>query len=64
MIQRIVDWALGQRLVVLVGAAGTLAGGYLALRGLPVDAFPDVSPVLVQVITESQGSRRRKSRRW
>ncbi len=55
MIQRIVDWALGQRLLVLVGAAGLLGGGILALRGLPVDAFPDVSPVLVQVITESPG---------
>jgi len=55
MIQRIVDWALGQRLLVLVGALGLLGGGVLALRGLPVDAFPDVSPVLVQVITESPG---------
>jgi cobalt-zinc-cadmium resistance protein CzcA len=55
MIQRIVDWALGQRLLVLVGAVGLLGGGVLALRGLPVDAFPDVSPVLVQVITESPG---------
>lgn len=55
MIQRIVDWALGQRLLVLVGAAGVIGGGILALRGLPVDAFPDVSPVLVQVMTESPG---------
>ena len=55
MISRIVDWSLGQRLVVLLGAAGIIAGGYVALRKLPVDAFPDVSPVLVQVITESPG---------
>ena len=55
MIQRIVDWALGQRLLVLVGAAGLLGVGIVAFRGLPVDAFPDVSPVLVQVITESPG---------
>ncbi len=55
MIARVVDWALGQRLLVLVASAGVLGGGYLALRGLPVDAFPDVSPVLVQVVTESPG---------
>ena len=55
MIQRIVDWALGQRLLVLVGTAGVLGAGVVAFRGLPVDAFPDVSPVLVQVITESPG---------
>ncbi len=55
MIQRIVDWALGQRLLVLVAAGAVIGGGALALRGLPVDAFPDVSPVLVQVSTESPG---------
>ncbi|MDZ4862264.1 MAG: CusA/CzcA family heavy metal efflux RND transporter [Gemmatimonadota bacterium] len=55
MITAIVDWALNQRLLVLVGSAGIIGGGYLALRGLPVDAFPDVSPVLVQVITEAPG---------
>jgi cobalt-zinc-cadmium resistance protein CzcA len=55
MITRIVDWALGQKLLVLAGALGVAGAGYLALRQLPVDAFPDVSPVLVQVITESQG---------
>lgn len=55
MIARIVDWAFGQRLVVLMGSAAIVVGGVVALRGLPVDAFPDVSPVLVQVFTESPG---------
>lgn len=55
MIRRIVDWALGQRLLVIVGTLGVLGGGYAAMRRLPVDAFPDVSPVLVQVTTESPG---------
>ena len=55
MISRIVDWALGQRLIVLVASGILVAGGLLALKGLPVDAFPDVSPVLVQVVTESPG---------
>ena len=55
MINGVIDWALNQRLLVLVGALGIAGGGYLALRSLPVDAFPDVSPVLVQVITETPG---------
>lgn len=55
MIKAIIDWALSQRLLVLVGAFGLLGGGYIAVRGLPVDAFPDVSPVLVQVLTEAPG---------
>lgn len=55
MIARLVEWALQQRLLVLLGAFGIFAGGFIALRGLAVDAFPDVSPVLVQVTTESPG---------
>ncbi len=55
MIRGIVDWSLRQRLLVMLGALGVVAGGGVALRTLPVDAFPDVSPVLVQVMTESPG---------
>jgi cobalt-zinc-cadmium resistance protein CzcA len=55
IIQRIVDWALHQRLMVVLGSLGIVVGGIAALRALPVDAFPDVSPVLVQVVTESPG---------
>jgi len=55
MISRIVDFALNQRLLVLL-AALTIAGlGVQSARTLPVDAFPDVSPVLVQILTESPG---------
>ena len=53
MISRLVEWALTQRLLVVLGALGIVGGGYLAVQGLAVDAFPDVSPVLVQVTTES-----------
>ena len=55
MIRRVVDWALSQPLLVIVSALAVLGGGFYAMRGLPVDAFPDVSPVLVQVATESPG---------
>ena len=55
MIERIVDWALGQRVLVVAGSLGVAIAGFAAMRGLPVDAFPDVSPVLVQVMTESPG---------
>ena len=55
MITAIIDWSLRQRLLVIIGAIGICAAGLVALRGLPVDAFPDVSPVLVQVVTEAPG---------
>lgn len=44
-----------QRLLVCVLAIGLLAGGVQAYRDLPVDAFPDVSPTLVQIFTETEG---------
>lgn len=47
--------AIRHRLIILVLALGVLAAGAFSYRSLPVDAFPDVTPVLVQVFTETQG---------
>lgn len=55
MIDRIIESALRNRLLVALLALGILGGGMYALRTLPIDAFPDVSPVLVQVITVPPG---------
>lgn len=55
MIDRILEFSLRNRLLIVLFALGILGVGALALARLPIDAFPDVSPVLVQVITESPG---------
>jgi cobalt-zinc-cadmium resistance protein CzcA len=55
MIDRIIELALRNRLLVALFAVGTLGGGAYALTKLPIDAFPDVSPVLVQAITVTPG---------
>ena len=55
MIDRILEFSLKNRLLIILFSVGILGGGALALVRLPIDAFPDVSPVLVQVITESPG---------
>ena len=55
MIDRILSFSLRNRMLVLLLALGVLGGGALALTKLPIDAFPDVSPVLVQVITVTPG---------
>ncbi len=55
MIDRILEFSLKNRLFVVLLSIGVLLGGVFALAKLPIDAFPDVSPVLVQVITESPG---------
>ena len=51
MIERLIRTSLEQRLIVLFAVLGLIVGGVAAFRHLPIDAFPDVTPVQVQVIT-------------
>ncbi|MFB9375052.1 efflux RND transporter permease subunit [Algimonas porphyrae] len=45
----------GGRLLAVIAALALTLGGLFAFRALPVDAFPDVTPSLVQVFTETEG---------
>ncbi|MEX2500344.1 MAG: efflux RND transporter permease subunit [Wenzhouxiangellaceae bacterium] len=55
MIDRIIAWSLGNRLLVLVLAVGLLGwGGWSALRA-PVDVFPDLTAPTVTVVVEAHG---------
>lgn len=51
MIDRMVGFSLSQRLLILLAVAALVVAGVFAFRHLPIDAFPDVTPVQVQVIT-------------
>jgi cobalt-zinc-cadmium resistance protein CzcA len=51
MIGKIIDYVLHHRAVVLVFAAVFVAFGVGAYRELPVEAYPDVTNVSVQIIT-------------
>ena len=55
MIDKIIGIALRNELFVGVLAVLVMAAGYYSYRQLPVDAFPDVSPNLVQVFTVTEG---------
>jgi cobalt-zinc-cadmium resistance protein CzcA len=55
MVERIIDFALRQRLLVLVVVLTLAVAGAWAYVRLPVDAYPDISPALVQVFTETEG---------
>ncbi|RKZ15158.1 CusA/CzcA family heavy metal efflux RND transporter, partial [bacterium] len=55
MLDRLIEIGLRNRLLVLVMAILVMAAGWRAYTGLPVDAFPDVSPNLVQVFTVTEG---------
>lgn len=51
MLSRIIDWALTHRFIVILVWVGIAAAGVLAFQRLPIDAFPDTTPVQVQVNT-------------
>ena len=55
MIDRIIQLSLRNRPLLLVFGFMIMAGGYFSYKQLPVDAFPDVSPNLVQVFTITEG---------
>lgn len=55
MLERLIDIALRAKLMVVVLVLIVMGAGYWSYRQLPVDAFPDVSPNLVQVFTITEG---------
>ena len=55
MLNAIVDASLRYKVLVLVGFAVLLGLGVQAFRNVPVDAFPDVTPIQVNIYTESPG---------
>ena len=52
MIHRIVHFALNQRFFILVLVGFLIVGGILSFERMPVDAYPDLSPPLVEIITQ------------
>jgi cobalt-zinc-cadmium resistance protein CzcA len=55
IMNRIVAFSLGQRLLVLLVTAMLVGAGGWALLRLPVDAYPDLSPPMVENITQWPG---------
>jgi cobalt-zinc-cadmium resistance protein CzcA len=55
MLNRLVELSLRYRFLVLIIFAVVAFLGISAVRSVPIDAFPDVTPVQVNVYTESPG---------
>jgi cobalt-zinc-cadmium resistance protein CzcA len=55
MINRIVQFALRQRFLVLMMVLFLLIGGAVSFSHMPVDAYPDLSPPMVEIITQWPG---------
>ncbi len=55
MLARLVQFALSQRLFVMLAAALLAGAGWYSFRNLPIDAFPDVSSTQVKIIMKAPG---------
>ncbi|MGA7436961.1 MAG: CusA/CzcA family heavy metal efflux RND transporter [Luteibacter sp.] len=55
MLERLVALSLKYKVLVVIVFAVIAALGYQAVRTLPIDAFPDVTPVQVNIYTEASG---------
>src|SRR5512146_2979208 len=55
MIHRIVQLALHQRFLMVVLAAAIAVAGAISFQRMPVDAYPDLSPPMVEIVTQWPG---------
>ena len=55
MIDKLIEWSLKNRLLVILLAALVIIGGIFAFFSLPVDVYPDLNAPLVNIITENHG---------
>jgi heavy metal efflux system protein len=55
MIDRIVSFALSQRFIVVAATAALMAWGIVSFQHLPIDAYPDLAPPRVQLVTQWPG---------
>jgi cobalt-zinc-cadmium resistance protein CzcA len=55
MIHRIVEFALRQRFLILMLTGMMTVFGVISFHRMPIDAYPDLSPPMVQIITQWPG---------
>ena len=61
MISSLLEFSLRQRILVLGLACLLSVAGVFAFQSIPIDAYPDVTNIQVQVLTDAQVFRRSKS---
>lgn len=55
MFNKIIDWSVNNRLLILIALLATIVGSIMVIPKLNLDAFPDVTNVQVAVNTEAPG---------
>jgi Cu(I)/Ag(I) efflux system membrane protein CusA/SilA len=55
MIEKVIEWSVHNKFMVLLATVFVILGGLLAMSNMPLDAIPDLSDVQVIVYTEYPG---------
>src|SRR5579884_3939017 len=55
MVERVTSFALSQRFLVFVASVALMIWGAISFQRLPIDAYPDLSPPHVEIITQWPG---------
>jgi cobalt-zinc-cadmium resistance protein CzcA len=55
MIAALLEFSLRQRILIIGLACFFSVAGLYAFRSIPIDAYPDVTNIQVQVLTEAPG---------
>jgi cobalt-zinc-cadmium resistance protein CzcA len=55
MIAKLVSFALRQRFVIVIASLALMVWGAISFQKLPIDAYPDLSPPHVEIITQWPG---------
>src|SRR3954463_8299568 len=56
MVHAIISWSLHNRLIVILGVLALIGAGVHSALNLNVEAYPDPTPPLVEVITQNPGA--------
>src|SRR5947209_18805531 len=56
MVAAIISWSLHNRLIVILGVLALIGAGIHSALNLNVEAYPDPTPPLVEVITQNPGA--------
>ena len=55
MFEKLIQFVIAQRALVLLATLGIALAGVLSYQHLPIDAVPDITNVQVQINTEAPG---------
>jgi Cu(I)/Ag(I) efflux system membrane protein CusA/SilA len=55
MIEKIIEWSINNRFLVILATAFIIVGGFIAMSTTPLDAIPDLSDAQVIIMTDYPG---------